>query len=210
MPPDSESLNGEAQERRLSAPIHCSLEHTESLLSSHFEFLPDKAQEWLHCQIQVQIPILSRLHRLPHFALPGRFGQSLNLLKRDSMACRTHVRKGEGQRSAWQRISSLPQASFVFDFFYWISTENFRVSRPRKKKAHILGCLLVTDFMTIEQSSASGRSPVREAHVLFDVDVCLTHKHNRYDFTIFKNKQKKTRPNSVPNRNLTLFLLSQP
>ena len=65
------------------------------------------------------------------------------------------------------------------------------MSRPRKKKAHILKCFLVTDFMTIEQSSASGRSPVREAHVLFDVDVCFTHKHNTHDFTIFKNKQKK-------------------
>ena len=196
---------------RLSASIHCSLEHTESLLSSHFEFLPDKAQEWLHCQIQVQIPILSRLPRLPHFALPGRFGQSLNLLKRDSMACRgTHVRKGEGQRSAWQRISSLPQASFVFDFFYWIPRKILGWAILEKKKAHILGCFLVTDFMTIEQSSASGRSPVREAHVLFDVGVCFTHKHNTYDFTIFKTNKKKTRPNSVPNRNLTLFLLSQP
>ena len=45
-PPDAASSNGEAQERRLSAPIHCSLE-AHSLLSSHFEFLPDidKAQE---------------------------------------------------------------------------------------------------------------------------------------------------------------------
>ena len=91
-----------------------------SLLSSHFDFLPDKAQGWLHCQIQVQIPILSLLHNLPHFALPGRFGQSLNLLKRDSMACRTPVRKGH--RLKVGRVLGRNQFSaavflFVFDFF---------------------------------------------------------------------------------------------
>ena len=136
-----------------------------SLLSSHFEFLPDKAQEWLHCQIQVQISILSLLHHLPHFALPGRFGQSLNLLNRDSMACRTPVRK-KGRLmvgGVLGRGSFLPH-SFVFDFFLLNSTENFRVvaSRPRKKKKpHSLGCFLVTDFTKTGQSSASGRSPAR-------------------------------------------------
>ena len=80
--PDATSSNGEAQERRLSAPIHCSFE-AHSLLSSHFQFLPDNVQGCLHCQIQVQIPILFLLHPLPHFAFPGRFGQALNLLKRD-------------------------------------------------------------------------------------------------------------------------------
>ena len=123
-------------------------------------------KEWLHCQIQVQIPILSFLHHLPHFALPGRFGQSLNLLNRDSMACRTPVRKAQidGRRRAWQGIlSSLPQASFVLEYFLLNSTENFKVvaSRPRKTKPHSLGCFLVTDFMKTGQSSASGRSPVR-------------------------------------------------
>ena len=45
-PLDAVSSNGEAQEGRLSALIHCSLE-ARSLLSSHFEFLPDKVQEGL-------------------------------------------------------------------------------------------------------------------------------------------------------------------
>ena len=58
--------------------------------------------------------------------------------------CITPVWKAQtdGQRSAWQGISSLAQASFVFDFFLLNSTENFRVlvSRPRKKKAPHTGC----------------------------------------------------------------------
>ena len=41
-------------------------------------------------------PILSLLHHLPHFALPGRFGQSLNLLNRDSMAS-----GGSGIKKEW-------------------------------------------------------------------------------------------------------------
>ena len=70
----------------------------------------------------------------------------------------------EDRRSVWQGISSLPQASFVFLIFFILnSTENLRVlvSRPRETKFHIFGGLLVTDFMTIGQSSASRRSPVR-------------------------------------------------
>ena len=39
-PPNAANPNGEAHERRLSAPIHCSLE-AHPLLSLHFEFLPD-------------------------------------------------------------------------------------------------------------------------------------------------------------------------
>ena len=41
-------------------------------------------------------PILSLLHHLPHFALPGRFGQSLNLLNRDLMASGGSGIKKEG------------------------------------------------------------------------------------------------------------------
>ena len=94
----------------------------------------------------------------------------------------------EGRRSAWQGIRSLPQASFVFDFFLFNSTENFRilVSPPRKIKPHTLGCFLVTDFMTIGQSSASGRSPVEARPWLFLTWTFATPIHNRYDFTILK------------------------
>ena len=104
-----------------------------SLLSLHFEFLPDKAQEWLHCQIQVQIPILSLLHNLPHFALRGRFGQSLNCW--DSMAClRTPVRKGHRRRSAecLAGISSLRRSSFLFLIFFlnWIPRKILGIGEP--------------------------------------------------------------------------------
>ena len=99
------------------------------------------------------------------------------------MACRTPVRKAqtEGRQSAWQGISSLPQASLVFDFFLLLnSTGNLRVlvSRPRKKP-YTLGCFLVPDFMNdrTKQRFRSVASPMMkcESLVLFDVDVCCTH-----------------------------------
>ena len=100
--------------------------------------IPDKVQEWPHCQIQVQIPILSLLRHPPHFALPGRFGQSLNLLKRDSMACRTPVRKRhrlkvDGVLACMDQLSA---AGFIcFWFFLLNSTRILRilVSHPWKK-----------------------------------------------------------------------------
>ena len=155
-----------------------------SLLSSHFEFLPDKAQEWLHCQIQVQIPILSLLHNLPHFALPGRFGQSprLNLLKRDSMACRTPVRKGH--RLKVGRVLGRNQFSaavflFVFDFFLLNSTENFGYwwAVLAKKVPH--SRMFIGDWLhddRTKQRFMSVASPMKcEALVLFDVNVCYTY-----------------------------------
>ena len=153
-----------------------------SLLSSHFKFLPDKAQEWLHCQTQVQIPILSLLHNLPHFALPGRFGQSLNLLKRDSMACRTPVRKGH--RLKVGRVLGRNQFSaavflFVFDFFFIEFYGKFwvLVSRPRKKVPH--SRMFIGDWLhddRTKQRFRSVASPMKcEALVLFDVNVCYTY-----------------------------------
>ena len=52
------------------------------------------------------------------------------------------VTQTEGRRSAWQGIRSLPQASFVFDFFYLILRKILvcLVSPPRKIKPHTLGC----------------------------------------------------------------------
>ena len=43
-PPDAACSNGEARERRLSAPLHCSLE-AHSLLSSHFELIRHKLKD---------------------------------------------------------------------------------------------------------------------------------------------------------------------
>ena len=101
--------------RFIALSTRCSLRTLSFYLIRH-------KNDYRDCQIQVQIPILSLLHNLPRFALPGRFGQSLNLLKRDSMACRTPVRKGH--RLKVGRVLGRNQFSaavflFVFDFFFF-------------------------------------------------------------------------------------------
>ena len=98
----------------------------------------------------------------------------------------------EGRQSAWQESVLCSGPPFCFWFFFIESTENFGYWwAVLEKKSHILGCLLVTDFMTISQSSDSGRSPVRwNARPRFFLTWMFASPiHNTYDFTLLKPKK---------------------
>ena len=116
----------------------------------------------------------------------------------------------EGRQSAWQESVLCGGLPFCFWYFLLNSTDNFGYwwAVLAKKVPH--SRMFIGDWLhddRTKQRFMSVASPMKcEALVLFDVNVCYTYTQH---VQLHPLETQKTRPNSVHNRNSTLFLPSQ-